>query len=59
MRYQWTFEKVDKNLNKIMKEIYEKASGAAAEYGFKDNLIIGANIAGFTKVAEAMYSQGI
>jgi glutamate dehydrogenase (NADP+) len=59
MRHQWTFEKVDKTLKNIMKDIYEKSSKAAEEYGHKDNLVVGANIAGFTKVAEAMYSQGI
>jgi len=59
MRHQWTFEKVDKTLKNIMKDIYEKSSIAAEEYGHKDNLVVGANIAGFTKVAEAMYSHGI
>ncbi len=59
MRYSWTFEEVDAKLQQIMKDIYEKCSSAANEYGYADNLVVGANIAGFTKVAEAMYSQGI
>ena len=59
MRYSWTFEEVDSKLQEIMKGIYEKCSSTASEYGFEDNLVIGANIAGFIKVAEAMYAQGI
>lgn len=59
MRYQWPFEKVDNTLKNIMKNIYEKSVKAAEEYGYKDNLVVGANIAGFTKVAEAMYSHRI
>jgi glutamate dehydrogenase (NADP+) len=59
MRYSWTFEEVDAKLQDIMKAIYEKCSSTASEYGFEDNLVIGANIAGFIKVAEAMYAQGI
>ncbi|MBK1812319.1 NADP-specific glutamate dehydrogenase [Clostridium sp. YIM B02505] len=59
MRYSWTFEEVDSKLQEIMKNIYEKCSSTASEYGFEDNLVIGANIAGFIKVAEAMYAQGI
>jgi len=59
MRYQWTFEKVDNTLKNIMKNIYEKSVKAAEEYGYEDNLVVGANIAGFTKVAEAMYSHRI
>ncbi|KHD37514.1 glutamate dehydrogenase [Clostridium acetobutylicum] len=58
MRYSWTFEEVDIKLQNIMKNIYIKCSNAANEYGFEDNLVVGANIAGFTKVAEAMYSLG-
>ena len=42
-----------------MVKIYKNASAAAAEYGHPDNLVMGANIAGFLKVAEAMYEQGI
>ena len=59
MRTQWSFEMVDDNLKQIMTDIYNKASNAAAEYGYRNNLVVGANIAGFTKVAEAMYSHGI
>lgn len=59
MRYSWTFKEVDDKLQDIMKGIYEKCSKAAYEHGYEDNLVVGANIAGFIKVAEAMYSQGI
>lgn len=59
MRLAWTFEEVDAKLKNIMVNIYKNASLAAAEYGHKDNLVIGANIAGFVKVAEAMKAQGL
>ena len=59
MRYSWTFEEVDEKLKNIMINIYKNVSAAAEEYGFKNNLVIGANIAGFIKVATAMYEQGI
>jgi len=59
MRYSWTFEEVDAKLKDIMINIYKSASEAAKEYGQEDNLVVGANIAGFIKVATAMYSQGI
>ena len=59
MRYSWTFEEVDAKLKNIMADIYKSSSQAAEEYGFKGNLVAGANIAGFLKVAEAMYAQGI
>lgn len=59
IRYSWTFEEVDAKLKNIMKNIYENSSKAAKEYGYEDNLVVGANIAGFTKVAEAMMAQGI
>jgi len=58
-RLSWTFEKVDSELNKIMKNIYSNMSAAALEYGAKDNFVIGANIAGFLKVADAMLAQGV
>jgi len=58
MRYSWTFEEVDAKLKDIMVNIYKKSSEAAKEYGFGDNLVAGANIAGFLKVADAMTSQG-
>ncbi len=59
MRYSWTFEEVDEKLKNIMINIYKNASEAAKAYGMEDNLVAGANIAGFLKVAEAMYAQGI
>ncbi len=59
MRYSWTFEEVDAKLKDIMINIFKNASRAAKDYGFGDNLVAGANIAGFEKVASAMYAQGI
>ncbi|MDT3699372.1 MAG: NADP-specific glutamate dehydrogenase [Thermincola sp.] len=59
MRYSWSFEEVDAKLKDIMINIYRNASAAAKEYGQEDNLVAGANIAGFLKVATAMYAQGI
>lgn len=59
MRYSWTFEEVDAKLHQIMVSIYKNASAAAEEYGQPGNLVVGANIAGFLKVAEAMYAQGV
>ena len=59
MRYSWTFEEVDVKLKDIMVNIFKNASAAAKAYGFGDNLVAGANIAGFEKVASAMYAQGI
>ncbi|KRQ86692.1 NADP-specific glutamate dehydrogenase [Caloramator mitchellensis] len=59
MRYSWTFEEVDAKLHNIMVNIYKNASKMAEEYGYKDNLVVGANIAGFVKVADAMLAQGI
>ncbi len=59
MRYSWTFEEVDEKLQNIMVNIYKNASAAAKEYGCEDNLVVGANIAGFLKVANAMYAQGV
>jgi glutamate dehydrogenase (NADP+) len=59
MHYSWTFEEVDKKLQEIMKEIYKNSKCASKEYGFKNNLVAGANIAGFLKVADAMLEQGI
>ncbi len=59
MRYSWTFEEVDAKLKDIMVNIFKKSSAAAKEYGFGDNLVAGANIAGFLKVADAMTSQGV
>ena len=59
MRYSWTFEEVDGKLHEIMKNIYTSSVNAAAEYGHPGNLVVGANIAGFTKVADAMIAQGV
>ncbi|MEN6565435.1 MAG: NADP-specific glutamate dehydrogenase, partial [Veillonellales bacterium] len=58
-RIAWSFEEVDAKLKTIMLNIYKNASQAAEEYGCKDNLVVGANIAGFIKVAEAMKAQGL
>jgi len=59
MRYSWSFEEVDAKLKNIMINIYKNISRAAKEYGHEDNLILGANVAGFKKVAEAMMAQGV
>lgn len=59
MRYSWSFEEVDDKLKGIMSNIYKNVVNAAREYGLEDNFAAGANIAGFLKVAEAMYAQGI
>lgn len=59
LRMSWTFEEVDQRLKQIMVDIYRAASEAAAAYGDPDNLVMGANIAGFEKVATAMYQHGI
>ena len=58
-RLSWSFDKVDQNLKNIMVNIYTNMSAAAEEYGHKDNFVVGANIAGFLKVADAMLAQGI
>ena len=59
MRLAWTFEEVDEKLHGIMRNIYRNAAKAAAEYGMKGNLVAGANIAGFLKVAESMLAYGV
>ncbi len=59
MRYSWSFEEVDAKLHNIMQNIYKAAYDASVEYGVPGNLLVGANIAGFLKVAEAMKAQGI
>ncbi len=59
MRLSWTFEEVDVKLKSIMKNIYANSSAAAKEYGLDKNILAGANIAGFMKVATAMMAQGI
>ena len=59
MRYSWSREEVDAKLKDIMKNIYESSVKAAKEFGMEGNLVAGANIAGFIKVAEAMLAQGV
>ncbi|MBE6732587.1 MAG: NADP-specific glutamate dehydrogenase [Ruminococcaceae bacterium] len=59
MRYSWTSEEVDTKLKQIMKNIYKNSYDAAKKYGLEGDLVAGANIAGFEKVAEAMIAQGI
>lgn len=58
LRLGWTFEEVDQKLHGIMKGIYRQISTNAEKYGRKDDFVVGANIAGFTKVADAMLAQG-
>ena len=58
-RLSWTFEEVDAKLHGIMNNIYNNASAAAEKYGMAGNLVAGANIAGFLKVADAMLAQGV
>jgi glutamate dehydrogenase (NADP+) len=58
-RLSWTFEEVDAKLHQIMINIYQNSVKASEEYGYPGNLVIGANIAGFTKVADAMIAQGV
>ncbi len=58
-RLSWTFEEVDGRLEEIMRSIYRNASDAAREYATPHDLVSGANIAGFLKVAEAMKAQGV
>ena len=58
-RLVWTAEEVDAQLHKMMKNIHKVSAEAAAEYGLGYDLVAGANIAGFKKVAEAMYQQGM
>ena len=59
MRYSWTAEEVDEKLKRIMKDIHDNSAKAAEQYGLGYNLVSGANIAGFIKVADAMMAQGI
>ena len=58
-RLSWTFEEVDQKLKDIRTNIYQNISQAAKEYGHEDDFVLGANVAGFKKVAEAMEAQGI
>jgi glutamate dehydrogenase (NADP+) len=59
MRISWSFEEVDAKLHQIMTNIYRNSVNAANEYGHPGNLVVGANIAGFLRVADAMMAQGI
>jgi glutamate dehydrogenase (NADP+) len=59
MRMAWSSEEVDIKLQNIMRNIYESSILAAAEYGYTGNLVVGANIAGFIRVADAMLAQGV
>ncbi|WP_187274368.1 NADP-specific glutamate dehydrogenase [Paenibacillus sp. N3.4] len=59
MRYSWRFHEVDDKLHEIMKNIYKNSVQAAEEYGHSGNLVVGANIAGFIKVADSMIAHGI
>ncbi|MBR2343848.1 MAG: NADP-specific glutamate dehydrogenase [Clostridia bacterium] len=59
MRYSWSAEEVDEKLHMIMKNIFNNSVAAANKYGLGDDLVAGANIAGFIKVADAMKAQGV
>lgn len=59
LRYSWSFEEVDEKLKGIMKNIFHAAFDASKEYGVEGNIMAGANIAGFLKVAAAMIAQGV
>ena len=58
-RLHWSFEKVDAKLKGIMVDLYRNIDEAAKKYGFEGNFVVGANIAGFEKVVDAMNAQGI
>ena len=58
-RLSWSFEEVDSKLQNIMINIFHNLDAAAKKYGFDGNYVIGANIAGFEKVVDAMNAQGI
>ena len=59
MRYSWTFEEVDSKLKEIMINIFHNIYNAAEECGHTGDLVVGANIAGFKKVADVMLAQGL
>ena len=58
-RLSWSFEEVDQKLEQIMVNIFRNLDAAAKKYGFEGNYVVGANIAGFEKVADAMLAEGI
>ena len=59
MRISWSREEVDQKLNDIMVKIHQQCYNAAEEYGQPGNYVMGANIAGFVKVADSMLDQGL
>ena len=59
MRFYYTFDEVEKKLNQIMINIFNECKDAANDYGQKGNYVIGANIAAFRKLSQAMICQGI
>ena len=59
MRLNWTFQEVNRRLKLIMNSVYDQCTEVAETYGAKGNLVVGANIAGFLKVANAMMAQGL
>ncbi|MEG1193783.1 MAG: NADP-specific glutamate dehydrogenase [Clostridia bacterium] len=59
LRLGWSFDEVDQRLKGIMVNIYRQMDAAAEKYGCKDNFVMGANIAGFTKVADTMVAHGV
>lgn len=59
LRLQWSFDEVDQRLKGIMADIFQKSYAASKEYGTPGDLMLGANVAGFTKVADAMVAQGV
>ena len=59
MRYSWTFEEVDSKLKEIMVNIFHNIYNAAEECDHPGDLVVGANIAGFKKVADVMLAQGL
>ncbi len=59
LRLSWSFEEVDAKLKGIMENIFANADAAAEKYGHQKNYVVGANIAGFVKVADAMIAQGV
>src|SRR3972149_1727632 len=59
MRVSWHREEVDKRLHRIMVDIHANCRATAAEYGAPGNYVLGGNIAGFVKVADAMLDQGV
>ena len=58
-RLSWTFEETDTKLHNIMINIHKACAEASEEYGVKNDLVAGANIAGFKKLADAMMAQGV